>query len=572
MGAGRLDMNAKLDYVRKFYKKKLDCGKSLLELTDYDNVTMWWIVDALFYDFINKAITDDIAAKLNLRKVFMILYKTIGIYIEFLYGLSLKVLLSVMSRILRKQTQSGKNRNKSKIILCAADRMWNFISDYETNKLKKTDLFFDPIIKKLNKGYTLLGAYTIDFFPIRGVKIFMDKLRNWHISYKPLNLYWSLDVWRGERNAFKHFKKLWNYLINDKVFREMCIYNEKDLYNQIKDELELYFLFLFPLAVKYIEMGKLMIKAEKPALVISQNEYGWREQSYLVTAPKLENIPTLAIQHGVIHPYHPGYMYAKDEISPEGSVKSPYCPIPDKMAVYGSYHKELLTGVSTYPENSVVVTGSPRYDILSRIDKIYSKEEFLSKYKINPNHKIILWATAFHGQNDKENIKDFKAVFNAIQGVKNTTLIVKPHPNDKKRHIRGIKDNLRDYKISAIVTPRSSDTYEQLFACDLMITRGSTTGMEAIALNKPVIVLNLTGKQSAIDYVGQGVALGVYKAEDLKPTIEKLLRDDSEIAKNRERYIENYLYKIDGKASERVVNVIEEMIKGSNRNRNEKLI
>jgi UDP-N-acetylglucosamine 2-epimerase len=113
---------------------------------------------------------------------------------------------------------------------------------------------------------------------------------------------------------------------------------------------------------------------------------------------------------------------------------------------------------------------------------------------------------------------------------------------------------------------------EHLYVCDLMITRGSTTGMEAVALNKPVIVLDLTHKSDVIGYVKEGVALGVYKAEDLKPTIEKLLRDDSEIAKNRERYIEKYLYKVDGKATERVVNVIEEMIKESRSDKNERTV
>jgi glycosyltransferase involved in cell wall biosynthesis len=90
--------------------------------------------------------------------------------------------------------------------------------------------------------------------------------------------------------------------------------------------------------------------------------------------------------------------------------------------------------------------------------------------------------------------------------------------------------------------------------------------MEAVALNKPVIILNLSGEPDVVDYVEQGVALGVYKEGELKPTIEKLLKDDSELAKNRKKYIEKYLYKIDGKATERVVKLIEEMIKNGRKN------
>jgi hypothetical protein len=89
--------------------------------------------------------------------------------------------------------------------------------------------------------------------------------------------------------------------------------------------------------------------------------------------------------------------------------------------------------------------------------------------------------------------------------------------------------------------------------------------MEAVALNKPVIVLNLSGEPDIVDYVEQGVALGVYREEDLKPSIEKLLKDDSELAKNRGAYIEKYLYKIDGKATERVLKLIEEIIREETR-------
>jgi len=92
------------------------------------------------------------------------------------------------------------------------------------------------------------------------------------------------------------------------------------------------------------------------------------------------------------------------------------------------------------------------------------------------------------------------------------------------------------------------------------MTKTSTTAMEAVAVNKPVIILNLSGEADVVDYVEQGVALGVYKEEDLKIAVEKLLISDLELAGNREQYIRKYLYKIDGKAAERVASVIERII------------
>jgi CDP-glycerol glycerophosphotransferase (TagB/SpsB family) len=294
-----------------------------------------------------------------------------------------------------------------------------------------------------------------------------------------------------------------------------------------------------------------MIEKEKPDLILIVNEYGNFERA-LAVAGKLKVVSTLAVQHGVITPTHSGYMFDKEV---KGKVI-----LPDITCVYGQYYYDLLTKNSIYEPEQVVITGQPRYDVLYHADKLYSKEKFLKRYNINHFHKIVLWTTQCHGISNEENKKNFKSVFGTMQHLKDVTLIIKQHPGEGKRYTKMIKDYLDRYKIDAVITPESSDTYEQLFVCDLMITRHSTTAMEAIALNKPVIILNLSGEPDLVDYVGQSVALGVYKEEDFKPAIEKILKDDSELAKNRGRYIEKYLYKIEGKATERVVNLISRVI------------
>ena len=76
-----------------------------------------------------------------------------------------------------------------------------------------------------------------------------------------------------------------------------------------------------------------------------------------------------------------------------------------------------------------------------------------------------------------------------------------------------------------------SDTTEQIFVCDLMITKNSTTALEAIALGKPLIVLNLSGKHDISDYVASGVAQGVYKSSELQRIVEKLLADGTKLKK-----------------------------------------
>jgi glycosyltransferase involved in cell wall biosynthesis len=510
---------------------------------------MWWFAESGFYLFINRILNDNFANKPRRTKFTFVFHKTIEIYLDISRILLIRFIMKLYGK--KKNTQCEENK-VPKILFTAQDIEWRVIRDYETDSMKKSDAFFDSITKKLVGAdkCKVVGIYPLNP-SILGLRIFIDKLKNWDIPHRPFNFYWPLDVWKKEKEAFKYFKGVWDTLRDDETFKELCIYNGKNLYKQMRRELEIYFYLLFPHAVKYIKIAKRMIEKEKPDLILIVNEYGNFERA-LAVAGKLKGVSTLAVQHGIITPTHYGYIFDKED---KGKII-----LPDKTCVYGQYYYDLLTKNSIYEPEQVVVTWQPRYDVLYHADKNYSKERFFRRYKINPNHKIVLWTTQCHGLSNEENIKNFRAVFEIMQNIKNATLIIKQHPGEGKKYTKMIEKYLSTYKISAGVTPRSSDTYEQLFVCDLMITKNSTTAMEAIALNKPVIVLNLSGEPDVVDYVEQGVALGVYKEGDLRAIIEKLLKDDSELAKNRAKYIEKYLYKIDGKATERVVNLIEEMI------------
>ncbi|MBU7025606.1 MAG: CDP-glycerol glycerophosphotransferase family protein [Theionarchaea archaeon] len=534
-------------------KTKLTCGKSLVELTTYENVVMWWIVDLGFYLSVNK-----IARKADAKPIRRNLPRVVHEPVEFLLDISRVLLIRVLTRIFRRKRENKQSRtcNFPKILFIAQDLQWRIIRDYETNSMKKSDAFFDSIIKLAEGKYTLEGIFPLNP-SILSLRTFFDKLRTWHISHTPFDMYWSLTVWEKKKESSKHFKEAWRLLASDEKFKELCEYDEKNIYELVEKELKYYFYFLFPLVVKHIEMTKRMIEKEDPNLILLLNEYGNFERAVLI-AGKEKRVPTAAIQHGIITPTHRGYIFGKEE---RGKIV-----LPDMTCVYGQYHYNLLTKNSIYEPTQVTVTGQPRYDILYHADRIYSKEQFLKTYGINPIHKIVLWATQCHGLTNEENKKSFKAVFETMRSVEDVTLVVKQHPGEGEAYSKMIEEWLGAFKINAVLTPKSSDMYEQLFVCDAMITKNSTTAMEAIALDKPVVILNLSEEPDVVDYVPEGVASGVYREEDLKPTLLTLLKDSSELAKNRKKYIEKYLYRIDGKASKRVVNLMENLIRRGEKN------
>jgi len=545
-----------LHYLHTIPKTKIKDGESLIELTTYKDIAMWWFVDVDFGIHLNQFVKSIGSEKMLIEKRSLIDCPKKSLFLYFIYESFASFLCRLNVKLYGSKTIHKKNR----ILITAQNLQWKIIRDRSTKELKKGDAFFDSIISTLreNDENEIITTYPLGY-SISDLKVIMDKRRTQKdIIHKPFDVYWSLDVRGKGKKAKKDFSNRWNDIKNNKNFKKLLQYKHIK-FDLIENRLAYYFTTVFGIMVEYIEMAKRMIEEEKPDLILILNEYGRFERA-LVIAGKLRSVPVLAVQHGVIHPTHEGYRHTKDEISPDGSLKSPYCPIPDMTAVYGAYHKDLLTKASVYPEDGVVVTGQPRYDVLYYADEIYDKEKIFRKYDITIEHKIILWTTQCHGLNDEENIKNFKVIFETMQNLKDTTLIIKQHPGEGKRYTKMIQKHLDDYTINAVITPKDSDTYELLYVCDLMITKNSTTAMEAVALTKPVIILNLGEEPDLVEYVNEGVALGVYEGGDLKPMIEKLLKDDSELTKNRKKYIEKYLYKIDGNATERVVKLIEEMI------------
>ena len=89
--------------------------------------------------------------------------------------------------------------------------------------------------------------------------------------------------------------------------------------------------------------------------------------------------------------------------------------IPDFTAVFGESYLDLLTKVSSYPSNRVIVTGPPRYDLLINASKVYSKQNFQKKYGIPKDNKLILWTTQCHSLSDGENEENFEAILPSLR-------------------------------------------------------------------------------------------------------------------------------------------------------------
>lgn len=422
---------------------------------------------------------------------------------------------------------------------------------------------FDPVTRKRYKDNVMVSNVIMELLsnPKNSVIAVQEQtgrelwLPSTRLNYTPLEKYINPKVLVKTIKATIDLVRKWRGLEENKNLKMSLQYKGINLWSLL--DYKFYYLFFTDLiqAVLTFETVKTLIEAENPNAIVMTYETGYYGKAAIIEG-KLRKIPTVGLQHGVIHPHHPDYMYGNGEKD---------CPLPDKLCVYGSYVKKVLTENSAYPPDRIVITGQPRYDVLAEAYKVFDKEEICKRLNLNPYKKIIVVATG--GFQAKYGLPDYDerlldAVFEAIRAFPNTQLIIKLHPIEdgelqrKMISERGLKN--------VLIT--KGELYELLWICDLLITFASTVAIEAIILDKPVITVNLFDIPDSMPFARSGAAVGVYKEEDIVPVIRSILEDSqlrNKLGRNRRKFVREHAYRIDGKASRRVVELVEQLIKKS---------
>ena len=137
--------------------------------------------------------------------------------------------------------------------------------------------------------------------------------------------------------------------------------------------------------------------------------------------------------------------------------------------------------------------------------------------------------------------------------------VVKLHVDDDSSFYNEILSHL---KYKAIVT-KDTDLYSLLFCSDLVVSISSTVILEASVMGKPVIQLNLIENYDFFGDMKNKAFIKITNKKDLPTAIKRSLFDESfskKIKIKREKSILEYYHRIDGKATERFLNVVDELL------------
>lgn len=216
-----------------------------------------------------------------------------------------------------------------------------------------------------------------------------------------------------------------------------------------------------------------------------------------------------------------------------------------------------------WPPDSVFVAGQPRLDSIFHQD--FDKDKLLATLGIPENKNIALLTTQllqefWTWQDRKEFIA---AIATAMDSFPDEELVIKLHPEESVEDYRRL---LREIGRENVIVCKDISIYDLLNACSFMMTTHSTTALEAMMFDKPVLCVDFTGKAPIEFYTDDGAALGVKKKDELVPMIDRVLHDRNtrqELKKAREVFLSKHIHKPDGKTSKRIAELIIDLIQES---------
>jgi len=319
---------------------------------------------------------------------------------------------------------------------------------------------------------------------------------------------------------------------------------------------------IFPVILVNSRRLDLLFKLEDVRAVITGTDTAVFEK-FLVSCARKHGIPSVLVQHGG---YNHGFSIRNRGVDFRFS---------DYNALFGERDKNEILKHNPPPRNSrgeLIVTGAPRFDVYRRPRDSSWFQELRRKIGIGPEEKVILYADLKMAPGENiypihhtlpEYFAMLEAVFYGCAKAKGELfLVVKSfEPYLEGRYFdAGIfgkiagKYGLTRYRVIA-----RPPIQELLPLADAVVVSWSTVGIEAIVCDKPLIAVNLRDHPDMMPYVSDGVALGVYETAQMPEALNACLYDDQtrqRLARKREELGDYYSFNRDGRATERVFELI----------------
>ena len=511
--------------VKKIFSKKLK----------YEKLSLWWITNLTLKDsVINNSWYKSLYFKLNYPKKknnrFFINFKFLKVFINFF----IIIFFSMFCKFVFRKKNKKFNTE-------------NCLLSYERNISQYNNRFADrqygnfQFIKKKNSSFLIFIIPNLEI-----IFNYKKKLKNFlslPSQFAVLNSYVSIfDILKI---YFFTFISLLKYKFNFKKNNHFFIDNincadvlkeslENSFFGRIQEEL------IYGLALRRYLINN------KCSRFFSYNEFfSFSRSFYYFAKTTNKEIKIISLNH---FPYEKNNLFFslnKNDFSKKMDFIN-YSPKPDIFLTQGKLYKKFLNKIFLFNKN-IFSIGSLKKELIE--NKIYKKrKKNVTKY-VNLNKKII---SIFLSSNSHKNIIDQLKKIN----LNNFHLIIRPHPFIKNIRNKIIKEFQDKIKIT-VDTAKELTSKEVMKISDYIICDDSSSVLDAIVLkrNKTKILRIISNIEPPNFSKEMGIPILSSKKE-IKNFLSNKKKDSQQF--DKKSAIENYYFKDDLKASNRLIDLIQQ--------------
>lgn len=451
--------------------------------------------------------------------------------------------------------------DRKKVCMVSHGSYWRKAPSYYTGKSKQLDMYWDRLIDELNGEtetknslITVLGAGPRTIHKRRGgmtkFKEFFLPLGD-ELPYAPIKCFSTFKTYKATAAASKAVLKKRGQFLNCPDLHESIVYRGVNFFDEYYPDLKEMFVLMLPWSIKVIEQSLSALEQLKPDVLCLYAEAGGYGRA-VTYAAKLLDIKTIAIQHGLIFPHNYTYVHTHDEIL--GKTGAPY-PFTDRFLLYDSFVKKILEGYGNYPPKTMEVTGGHKMDNLLALKKNADPKMKKKELGFDDRDRFAVIASRF-----SEIGSAFPHIVKAIEEIPRLHLVVKPHQAELPEYYSEIAQKLSAKKVK--IVSNKENLFDLMLAGDLLITVNSLAALEAILLEKPVMVVNLPNHLSV--YVDSGIAVGVKSHSEILAALKKLFSESQQdMLRKQAEFSRKNAFKTDGLSGERIKAEIYAMCRSS---------
>ena len=425
----------------------------------------------------------------------------------------------------------------------------------ELGAIEEYEHYFDRLIPETEKRGTLkpwvVAVGPRAAFRRRGKA---ERLRDWlslaeRGPFEHINRHVSFGVLSATLGIGSEMRRAWQTLRVSPALAELFSHRGVRFDDLALPDLAGTLLLQVPWAVRsYEEMARALAATHPAIAVLYAESSGWGRAA--VAACRAARVPTLGIQHGILYPTYYSYRHDPDEAD---------CPRPDRTAVFGEAARRFLIQSGHYAPESLVITGSPKFDELVEAARGWDRDAKRKRLGISPDERLVVVASRHRGIRETHQSigSAFPSLLKASAALPRIRLLIKPHPAESTD---GYAKDIRACGAThATLLQGSADLAELLFAADLLVTVESLSAVEALVLGRPVVILNMpTNLREMVD---AGVAIGVAAGEDPSSAVRAALDDPGvreRLRAARERYLADVASGVDGRATARILDLMQQ--------------